>query len=235
MPLERASTAPEAPLAGIIFDLDGTITDTLPIAFSAFRAALAAFTNRRFTDAELIAFFGPTEDGILRRILPQEWELCFARYLHEYTSRHAACSAPFPGMLEVLDFLKMQRVPIALVTGKAPQAVAITLKHVAIADYFDVMEMGSPEGGVKPQALRRVVDRWGFASTAVAYVGDACSDMQAANQIGAVAVGAAWAATEDPAMLKASGASVVFTHIGDFFAWLRARTECAPCRIRSQE
>lgn len=233
MPLERASTAPQSRLTGVIFDLDGTITDTLPIAFSAFHAAVAAFTERRFTDAELIGFFGPAEDGILRRILPQHWERCFARYLDEYTSRHAACSAPFPGMLEVLDFLKKQGVPIALVTGKAPQAVAITLKCVAIADYFDVMEMGSPEGGVKPLALRRVVDRWGVESTAVAYVGDACSDMQAANQIGVVAVGAAWAATEDPAMLEASGASVVFTRIEDFFAWLRARTEFAPRRIRS--
>ena len=94
-------TSTERALEGVIFDLDGTVTDTLSIAFSAFRAAVAEFTPHQFTDEELMRFFGPTEEGILRRILPHNWELCFERYLDEYTSRHVGCSAPFPGMTSV--------------------------------------------------------------------------------------------------------------------------------------
>jgi pyrophosphatase PpaX len=215
---------PRGRLDGVIFDLDGTVTDTLPIAFSAFRAAVAQFTPQQFTDEELIKFFGPTEEGILRRILPHDWERCFERYLEEYAKRHADCSAPFPGMMSVLNFLQRQGIPTALVTGKAPRAVAITLEHVHIAHYFDAVETGSPEGGVKPQALRRVIERWRAEAWSVAYVGDAGSDMEAANEIGLVAVGAAWAATADAAALDSSGARVVFTRIDDLFDWLRART-----------
>ena len=211
-------------LDGVIFDLDGTLTDTLPIAFSAFRAAVAQFTQRQFTDEELIRFFGPTEEGILRRILPSGWERCFEVYLDEYTSRHADCSAPFPGMTGVLDLLKTRGVPLGLVTGKAPRAVAITLKYVDISHYFDTIEMGSAEGGVKPQALRQVIDKWCVDASCVAYVGDAPSDMQAANEIGLIAVGAAWAVTADAATLEASGARIVFTRTGELFDWLRART-----------
>jgi pyrophosphatase PpaX len=211
-------------LDGVIFDLDGTLTDTLPIAFSAFRAAVAQFTRRQFTDEELIGFFGPTEEGILRRVLPHGWERCFEVYLDEYTSRHAGCSTPFPGMTGVLDLLKARGVPLGLVTGKAPRAVAITLKYVDISHYFDAIEMGSPEGGVKPQALRRVLDKWCVDVSCVAYVGDATSDMEAANEIGLIAIGAAWAVTADAATLEASGAHVVFTRPGQLFDWVRART-----------
>ena len=218
-------TSTERALEGVIFDLDGTVTDTLSIAFSAFRAAVAEFTPHQFTDKELMRFFGPSEEGILRRILPHDWELCFERYLDEYASRHVSCSAPFPGMTSVLDFLKGQRIPMALVTGKAPRAVAITLKHVDIAHYFDMIEMGSPEGSVKPQALSKVIDKWRVNASSVAYVGDAISDAQAANKIGLIAVGAAWANAADAAALKASGADIVFTRIGDLFDWLRARTQ----------
>jgi pyrophosphatase PpaX len=171
-------TSTERALEGVIFDLDGTVTDTLSIAFSAFRAAVAEFTPDQFTDKELMRFFGPTEDGILRQILPHDWELCFERYLDEYASRHVSCSAPFPGMTSVLDFLKGQRIPMALVTGKAPRAVAITLKQVDIAHYFDMIEMGSPEGSVKPQALSKVIDKWRVNASCVAHVGDAISDKQ---------------------------------------------------------
>jgi len=46
-------------LDGMIFDLDGTLTDTFPVCFVAFREALQAFTGRSYTDEEIVARFGP--------------------------------------------------------------------------------------------------------------------------------------------------------------------------------
>jgi beta-phosphoglucomutase-like phosphatase (HAD superfamily) len=70
-------TSTERAPEGVIFDLDGTVTDTLSIAFSVFRAAVAEFMPHQFTDEELMRFFRPTEE-------PHNWELCFERYLDEY-------------------------------------------------------------------------------------------------------------------------------------------------------
>lgn len=213
------------PLSGVIFDLDGTVTDTLPIAYAAFRAAIAEFAARQFTDAELLQLSGPSEEGIFRQIVPDNWELCFERYLKEYTIRHGGCNAPFPGLLEVLDYLRERRLRCALVTGKASRAVAITLRHIGIAHYFDPIEAGSPGGNIKVEALRRVLGRWRVRASSIVYVGDVPSDMEAANAIGAIAAGAAWAATVDAAVLRASGAEIVFSRVDDFMTWLRAGVE----------
>jgi pyrophosphatase PpaX len=218
---DTALTRSTETVGGVIFDLDGTLTDTLPIAYAAFRAAISEFAPRDFTDEQLTRLSGPTEEGILRQLLPHSWERCFERYLDEYTSRHVSCSSPFPGMMNVLDFLRDQGIPLGLVTGKAARAVTITLQHVGIVHYFTAVEMGSPEGSIKPLALRRVIGEWRLDASSVAYVGDVASDMEAANEIGLIAVGAAWAASADVAALKSAGAKVVFTCVGDFSDWIR--------------
>jgi HAD superfamily hydrolase (TIGR01549 family) len=212
---------PAKDLSAVIFDLDGTLTDTLPIAFSAFRAAVAAFTDRQFSDAELIASFGPSEDGILRRLIPEHWERCFERYVDEYAERHHACSAPFPGIEAALDVLKRRGVRLGLVTGKAARTAAITLERVRIAHYFDAVETGSSAGGVKPQAIRNVLHAWRADVGRAAYVGDAIPDMQAARAVGILGVGAASAGTATPGDLTSAGATVVFTNIEPFVGWLR--------------
>ena len=209
-------------LAGMIFDLDGTLVDTLPVAFSTFRSVVAEFTDRRFADEELIAMFGPSEDGILRRLFPDHWERCFERFVGEYAERHAGCSAPFRGIDVALDVLKRRGVRLAIVTGKAARTAAITLERVGIADYFDVVETGSPEGGVKPRAMRKILDAWRLSPRSVAYVGDAVSDIEAARAVGVVALGAAWGGTMPPAELEKAGADVVFTDVENFIRWLGA-------------
>jgi pyrophosphatase PpaX len=224
IPKTAVSTA-RKPLAGVIFDLDGTITDTLPIAFSAFRVAIAEFVEHRFTDEELIGFFGPSEEGIFQRLVPGDWERCFQRYLDEYTKRHVVCSKPFAGLEDILVFLRQRGVRLAIVTGKSPRAVAITLRHVNIAHYFDALETGSAAAGTKPIAIQRLAARWGMELSRVAYVGDAKSDMEAANTAGVLAVGAAWSPATNSKVLKENGAAVIFNDVESFEAWLRSQWE----------
>ncbi len=212
-----------SPLQGVIFDLDGTITDTLPIAFSAFRAVIAEFSDRPFTDDELIGFFGPSEEGIFQRLVPNDWQRCFERYLDEYTKRHVVCSKPFAGIEGVLTFLRQRDVRLAIVTGKAPRAVAVTLRHVDIAQYFDAIETGSAEAGTKPIAIRRLAARWGIEPSRIAYVGDAKSDVEAANAAGVLAIGAAWSPPANSKELRESGATVIFTEVESFDAWVRSQ------------
>jgi len=208
-------------LAGVIFDLDGTLADTIPVAFDAFRAALAPFVHRRYSDEELRSFFGPSEDGILRRIVPHDWAACLERYLLEYETRHDACPAPFPGIPLVLDLLRDQEVPVGLVTGKVSRAVTISLQRLGIADRFDVIEPGSPDGDVKAVALERIVKAWRIDGVRVAYVGDTPSDMIAAANAGLLPVGAAWDSRADGRALRLAGARVVFDSVDALAGWLR--------------
>jgi phosphoglycolate phosphatase-like HAD superfamily hydrolase len=213
-------------VTGAIFDLDGTLADTLPVCFAAFRWAFERLGAPVYSDEQIVALFGPSEEGMMQRALPGQWQAAVTAYHEEYERcQPLLCPAAFPGIESVLELLQGRSVPIALVTGKGPHSTVMSLKHFGFDTVFDVVESGSPLGVVKADAMRRIVARWGVASDRVIYVGDADSDMQAAREAGVVPVGAAWAASARPAELTAAGASLLFTSVDDFRSWIDRTTK----------
>jgi pyrophosphatase PpaX len=69
---------------GIIFDLDGTLADTLPVCFDAYRLAFAKYVARAWTDDQISALFGPSEEGVIRQVVPTRAEECLEDYLRHY-------------------------------------------------------------------------------------------------------------------------------------------------------
>src|SRR5690349_12969892 len=104
-------------LSGIIFDLDGTLGDTLPVCFRAFRHAIHEFTGRSYTDQEIRATFGPSEEGIIQKHVPDRWRECLELYVHAYETEHSKHREPFPGMHDALSLLGQHGIRRAVVTG----------------------------------------------------------------------------------------------------------------------
>jgi pyrophosphatase PpaX len=209
-------------LRGIIFDLDGTLGDTLPVCFAAFRVTFRHYLKREYTDREIRAMFGPTEDGIFQDMFPSHWEESLTMYLSEYRLAHRECRDPFPGILEVLDLLKEQGLRAAIVTGKGPGSARISLEEMGLAEAFDIVEAGSPRGGIKPDCMRKVLQAWDLPAEQVACVGDAVSDIRSAREIGATELGAAWASTANYDSLAALNPSHTFTSTQQFIEWIKA-------------
>jgi phosphoglycolate phosphatase-like HAD superfamily hydrolase len=212
-------------LKGIIFDLDGTLADTLPVCIAAFRATILAFTGREYSDAEVNALFGPNEEGILRRVVPADrWEASVEEYVRQYEAHHARCSAPFEGVLPLLDTLREHGVRVAIVTGKGPRSAEVSLRRLGLGVHFDTVATGSPEGSIKPEAIRKIVASWGVepseTATRIAYVGDSPSDMNDARKAGVIPIAAAWASTADPAMLAAREPAALFRTVDEFTRWI---------------
>ena len=105
-------------LRGMIFDLDGTLADTLPVCFAAFREVFRNYLGRDYSDQEIRAMFGPSEAGILKRRVPERSEEALADYLGAYERHHRMCPEPFPGIREILERLGRHGVRLAVVTGK---------------------------------------------------------------------------------------------------------------------
>lgn len=209
-------------LAGAIFDLDGTLADTIAICYVTFRRTLEQLGGPSFTDAEIRARFGPSEDGMFQQALPARWQDAFAVYLGEY-ERHLPLCSVFPGMDAALRWLREQRVPAALVTGKSRATTLMSLKQFGLDGAFDVVETGSPSGVVKAAAIGRVVGGWRVPPAEVIYVGDTRADMEAAHQAGVLPIAAAWATSAIAAELEAMRPHALFTDASAFHAWLVAR------------
>jgi pyrophosphatase PpaX len=207
-------------LEGMIFDLDGTLTDTFAVCFISFRETIQAVTDRCPTDDEIFAHFGPSEEGMFRRWVPDRWEHCLRLYLSLYEREHRRIGRIFPGVETALQTLKALGIPMAVVTGKGPRSTAISLAQLGLTPYFDSIQTGSPEGNVKPQGIQRVLTRWGAAPERVAYLGDVASDIEAAHAVGVMPLAAAWEARSDTAALRALRPLAMFTAVAQFLEWV---------------
>ena len=207
-------------IRGVIFDLDGTIADTLPVCFAAFREVFQDALGRDYSDQEVRAMFGPAEEGVFQRVVPDDWERRMEQYLAAYQRQHSLCPEPFPGMRESIDELRACDIRLAVVTGKGSRSAAISLRELGLEGVFDPVEAGSPNGGVKPAAMRRVLDCWGLEPSEVASIGDARPDIESSRQLGMTSLAAAWATTANFEMLRALDPDAIFQRVDEFRNWI---------------
>ncbi len=211
-------------LRGVIFDLDGTLADTLPFGITAFRRAIEPLAGRTLTDAEIVATFGPSEEGTIRALAPEHYERGLADYLRHYEALHDACPDVFPDIRDLLTDLKARGVRLGMVTGKGPKSAWISLKRFGMETVFDPVETGDPTGPRKADGIRRILAQWDIEPCAAVYVGDSPSDVTAARKAGIAVIGAAWAETADHALLAAEKPDALLATVAELAGWLSART-----------
>jgi phosphoglycolate phosphatase-like HAD superfamily hydrolase len=204
----------------IIFDLDGTIADTLPLCIAAFKKSIEPLLKTEISEQEIIASFGPSEEGTIRKLIPEHEEAGVQAYLHHYGQLHDTCPAPFPGIVELLEFLKDKRVKLAMVTGKGIHSTRISLKKFALEQYFEILETGSPDGPNKINGIRSVLSRFNAGKDESLYVGDAPSDILYCKEIGIPIAAAAWATTTNAMELEKLNPDWLFYSVEEFKRWI---------------
>jgi pyrophosphatase PpaX len=207
-------------LQGILFDLDGTLADTLPMGIQAYQATIEHFNGRIPDREELIPLLGLNEIGLLERFLPGCRAETLPYYMDTYKRLHTQCTQVFPGVESVLSLLKARGIKTAIVTGKSAQKAAISVRMLGLDRWIDIVEPGFPDKPDKPRSIRLVLERWGIPPNQAAYVGDMPYDMKAANEAGLYCVGAAWAET---AALRADvppETDQVFYDLDSFSRWI---------------
>lgn len=209
-------------LKGIIFDFDGTVANTLPVVFNAFRRTFLDFTGREYSDEEIPPLFGPNEEGVCRNVVGERYREAYEMYLREYDKHHdVLCGGHFPGMIEALTELRQRGLKLGIVTGKGKESADISMRHLGLAPYFDAVETGSIEGSTKYELIRKLLEDWNVRPEEAAYVGDAGSDMEVAKQVGVIPLGAAWADTANYEELRASEPAAIFRSVGELVAWVK--------------
>lgn len=211
-------------IKAVIFDLDGTLANTLPLCIQAFRLSIEPLIKRNISDEEIIATFGPSEEGTIMALAPDHYEKGVADYLFHYDELHGMCASAFDGIKELLQMLKNSNVRIAIVTGKGKHSTSISLKQFELTHFFEWTETGSPHGARKAAGIQAVLGELNEIQTEeVLYVGDAPSDIIASRENNIAVAAAAWAATAEPEKLIALSPDVIFYRVEDFSKWLAER------------
>ncbi len=165
--------------SAILFDLDGTITDSAPGITASLAHTLQSLGRPVPDKAGLLAYVGPPLLDSFRQLAgmseEQAWE-AIGVYRADYNGS-AIDTAVYPGVAGLLERIHEAGVPLALATSK-PEAVAHRiLEHFGLSKYFDVIcgatedETRSAKADIVEEALRRLVEQGHNVSNAV-MVGD---------------------------------------------------------------
>jgi phosphoglycolate phosphatase-like HAD superfamily hydrolase len=208
-------------IKAVIFDLDGTLANTLPLCISAFKKSVEPLLNRSVSDEEIVATFGPSEEGTIMALVPNYYEKGISDYLNFYRDLHDICPVPFEGMEEILATLKSKGVRIAMVTGKGKYSTNISLNQFKLTHYFEVIETGHSGGPRKAEGIQNILDTFAdLKKEEIIYVGDAPSDITSSRKVGVPIVAAAWAETAETEKLTQQHPDILFSNIEDFRNWL---------------
>ncbi len=208
-------------LKGMIFDLDGTLLDTLPVCYMGFRQALGKHLGREFDEQAINALFGPSEEGIFKQLVPENWQACLADYLAAYDQAHPAYARPFPGVEEALGLLQERDMRLGIVSGKGPGSMAISLRHSGLGRFFQTVVTGSELGAAKPVHIRQVLAQWGMPPADAAYIGDTPYDIKSAREVGVLPLGAAWTKTARTKGMAEKQPAALFAGVDDFVRWIK--------------
>jgi phosphoglycolate phosphatase-like HAD superfamily hydrolase len=217
----------------ILFDLDGTIGNTLPLCIAAFREAIEPLAARPLTDEEIIATFGPSEEGTIASLLPEKQAEGLNQYLLRYEQLHGRWPDPFDGMLEILSYLKAKQIFVGLITGKGGQSTKLTLRNYGLENYFAVIKTGASSGPVKDRRIEETIEEFSLDREEILYVGDAPSDVKACRDCRIKIAAAAWAPTANAGELEEMQPDFIFTSVADFFEFLRRELDPGGSQERS--
>lgn len=195
-------------LKGIIFDMDGTLGDTLRLCIEAYRGSVQELTGIAPTPEKVVSYFGLSDRGVLGGLLnmnPDDPELPVSTFVRIYCERHDELApSPFPGAVELLQALRARGLKLALLTGKEHYTALPTIKKYAMEGLFDLLLYGDPHYNAKADNLKRAMEAWNLTPQEIIYVGDAPSDISLCHSVGVPIINAAWssnAAAEEEACL----------------------------------
>lgn len=207
--------------SAVIFDLDGTLCESYPMAIELLGGVIADHGGGDLSSDEVVALFGPSEQGILRVALGDPaWEPAWEQYLDDYRDRHDLCPTPFPGVTALVERLHGCGCRLGLVTGKTATTAAISLDVFGLTSYFTGIGGGATEGIVKADRIAGLLAEWGIAPEQAVYVGDTPSDVGEARRAGVTAVSVAWSGFSDRSLLEARSPDALFDAVDDFAAWI---------------
>lgn len=172
-----------------IFDFDGTLADTLPLAFMCFRETFLKYNGELLTNEQIVATFGASEQVILKRHLRDEQTQNEAiHFFYQlYQANHNLYADCPTKIRQMLQQLKQNGKKIAVFTGKARKSLDYSLAELGLADLFDFTVCDDdvfPHSKPAPHGLLKIQQHFNLPASAIVYYGDSEADVISGQQAG---------------------------------------------------
>ena len=199
----------------VIFDLDGTLLDTLDDLANAVNAALVAHGLKTRTREEVCAFVGNGIKNLIERAIGQkeypDFESVFGYFKSYYKEHCAEKTKPYEDILKLLKILKARGVKKGVVSNKADFATKLLVKEY-FCDLLDLAMGENEAAGINkkpaPDWVLAMINDFGASKETTVYIGDSDVDIQTAKNAGVVCISCTWG-FRDKAFLVENGASIL--------------------------
>ena len=180
--------------SAVLFDLDGTLLDTIPDLADAANAMRQDMDLAPLPQEVLATYVGKGLEQLIIRTLghdgpPASVEMVMrglARYQDHYRALNGQRSRIYPGVVAGLEAFRKQGVRMAVVTNKGTEFTGPLLRQMGLDGYFDVVVCGDTCERKKPDPMPvlHACDLLGVTPDQALFIGDSINDAQAANAAG---------------------------------------------------
>lgn len=213
-------------MRGVIFDLDGTLIDSLDDIADAMDHVLDGLGLPRRTRDEYERFIGEGARLLVRRSVGGRADLedeAFAAFRARYSSRLLVSTRPYPGVEELLASLAARGAPTAVLSNK-PHDATVKIVRALFPDHPFVLVLGHREDTPRkpdPTSAFEIARAMGLAPRDVLFVGDTAVDLATARAAGMIPIGVLWG-MRSREELEAAGAAHLIAEPGELARLLDA-------------
>lgn len=183
-----------------IFDLDGTLLDTLADLAAAVNYALRQHGMPEHTIDDVRRFVGNGVRKLMERAIPDgeknpDFEATFATFREYYMHHSLDTTRPYPGIIETLEALKAKGCRLAVVSNKMMAATKELCQHF-FAETIEVAIGENEAAGIRkkpaPDTVFEALRQLGEEKDSAVYVGDSDVDLETANNSGLPCISVLW-------------------------------------------
>ncbi len=179
----------------VLWDLDRTLTDSLPLIYEVYMHLERTFHGREISREEINARFGPPDEELIKLYFePDQVFEVLAEFHRTYKRLHPELCRVYPGITNTLQRLQQAGFSQAVVTAKGRWASNYSLQFFGLERFFDFMIAGEDVRLYKPHpdGIQQALARFQAEPAEALMVGDSRNDVQAAHSAGVPVALALW-------------------------------------------
>jgi len=212
----------------VIFDLDGTLSDSINSIKYCADKAVAPFGYGPFSVEQYKYFVGDGAANLIKRALAAggdteltHFDEAFAIYREFFRENCMYQVKPYEGVRELLTALKERGVKIAVLSNKPHTETVNVIETLFGKGYFDVIWGQKEHVAIKPspEGAFGILEQLFLTAAEILYLGDTATDMKTGKNTGAFTVGALWG-FRDRKELEEGGADAVIEHPMELLGFL---------------